>query len=96
MTEEPDLEFINQRIDDYNELNERKGLCNRCGKCCYHYEPTLKERVACPNLDFDGEGLAVCNVYGTEKYPPLCEIYPVFPDPDPYWSECGYYWETKT
>lgn len=95
MSEEPDWELIEQKITDFNDANERKGSCNRCGKCCYVYEEDATERTKCEHLEFDGEGLAMCKLYGTEDYPKVCEAFPAWFDDDPYWEECGFYWMSK-
>jgi uncharacterized cysteine cluster protein YcgN (CxxCxxCC family) len=96
MSSEPDFELIAQKIAEWEALYDKKGLCNRCGKCCYFYDPDIKNRIVCSSLEFDDEGLAVCKVYGTEKYPEICAKFPQFEDPDPYWIGCSYYWETKS
>jgi len=88
-------DISDQNKEDWKENNTRIGSCKRCGKCCYVFEGDTKERTKCEHLDFDGEGLAVCKLYGTEDYPEECEEFPEFEDTDPYWEECGYYWESK-
>lgn len=90
---EPDWELIEQKTVEWNTLYDREGSCNRCGKCCYLYDPDTKTRKICAHLEFDGEGLAVCSVYGTEDFP--CEDFPQYDDGDPYWIGCGYSWKEK-
>lgn len=78
-----------------------EGECNRCGKCCYWKGSTKlpdgsndpnSPRFPCPHLSFDKEGLAVCNIYGTDEYPEECAAFPMFPftemDAEEYYKDC--------
>lgn len=70
----------------------RSGECVRCGECC----------KGCPNLSYDKDGLAVCDMY--EERPQVCKDTPLYPlwsqwghnadkDRTDRFSKCGYRWE---
>ena len=97
MAEEKDI------VDDIKlHLNFiRSGSCKRCGKCCYVWvgkENIGIERSACDHLEFDGEGLAVCNL-GEDKLEG-CKAYPMRPHAlgydSEYFKDCGYSFTLRT
>ncbi len=62
-------------------VENRKGECHRCGRCC---ELVIK----CPFLGKDAEDLPYCRIYG-ELRPANCRIYP-FDAIDSEIDECGF------
>lgn len=67
---------------------ERRGDCNKCGKCC------LTE-----NCEYYREknGKGICKIFGKPERPEKCLIYPA--NPPLNYKECSYYfydkWENK-
>ena len=70
-------------------VQERKGNCIRCGRCC-------QASIRCPKLSYDENNLAMCLIH--EQRPGMCRIYP-FNSKD-FFSHiketCGFFYQTET
>lgn len=80
---------------DYDKTHyNREGECNRCGKCCYWVarDGSLKP---CKHLNYDDEGLAICDLHGKPERPNRCINFPEKRDTLNKFQNCGFNWVEK-
>ncbi|MCF6159294.1 MAG: hypothetical protein E3K32_12180 [wastewater metagenome] len=75
--------YVFNKREVYASLEQRKGNCLRCGRCCH-------ASFKCQHLAYDENGLSLCEVH--DQKPLMCSLYPYNEDDFFYHirSTCGY------